>query len=79
MPTYATLLKRLGRPIRFVINLPRLNEGSGDVGVRWRCGCHADGETLRELSLRACPEHGAPVLEERGRFVPEFAGDWMIG
>jgi hypothetical protein len=79
VPTYATLLKRLGRPTRFVINLPRLREGTGDVGVRWRCGCRADGETLRDITLRACPDHAAAPNEDRNRFVPEFAGDWMIG
>jgi hypothetical protein len=77
--TYATLLKRLGRPSRFVINLPRLDAGPGDVGVRWRCGCQADGETLRAITLRACAAHAAPEGEDRDRFVPEFAGDWMIG
>ena len=79
MPTYATLLKRLGRPSRFVINLPRLNAGPGDVGVRWGCGCQAGGETLRDITLRACAAHAAAESGDRSRLVPEFAGDWMIG
>jgi hypothetical protein len=79
VPTYATMLKRLGRPTRCAINLPRLREEKGDVGVRWRCGCRADGETLRDLTLRPCPDHAAQPNEDRDRFVPEFAGDWMIG
>ena len=47
--------------------------------MRWRCGCQADGETLRDITLRACPDHNALTTEDRDRFVPEFAGDWMIG
>jgi hypothetical protein len=79
VPHYAALLKRLGRPDRFSINLPRLNEGPGDVGVRWRCGCLAQGETLREIALRACPEHVAVAADERSRRRTDFSGDWMVG
>jgi hypothetical protein len=42
----------LGRPLK---------KDPGRITVRWPCGCLAAGETLRKVSVDACPAH-APAL-----------------
>lgn len=59
MAAFGYLCKRLGKIDRMVLRLPRIEDGAGDVEVRWRCGCHANGETLRAITLHACEVHAA--------------------
>jgi hypothetical protein len=68
------LCERLGRIDRVWVRLPRVEEGPGDVAVRWRCGCSAEGETLRSVTLRACPRHAAQDAETRARALAPSEG-----
>jgi hypothetical protein len=68
------LCERLGRVDRVSVRLPRVEEGPGDVAVRWRCGCSAEGETLRSVTLRACARHAAQDAEARARALAPSEG-----
>lgn len=67
MAAFRHLCERLGRVDRVLLRIPRVEEGPGDIAVRWRCGCYAEGETLRSVTLRACPGHAAQEAETRAR------------
>jgi hypothetical protein len=71
---FRSLCERLGRVDRVSVRLPRVEEGPGDVAVRWRCGCSAEGETLRSVTLRACPQHAAQDAEIRARALTPIQG-----
>ena len=67
MAAFRYLCKRLGKMRRLTLRLPRIEDGAGDVEVRWPCGCTAAGETLRAVTLHPCDEHAAREAEERAR------------
>jgi hypothetical protein len=68
------LCERLGRVDRVSLRIPRVEEGPGDVAVRWRCGCSAEGESLRSVTLHACAQHAAQDAEVRARALAPSEG-----
>jgi hypothetical protein len=61
------LCKRLGRIDRLALRVPRNEDGPGGVEVRWPCGCSAEGESLRTITLSACAWHAAQDAAARAR------------
>lgn len=74
MAAFRYLCERLGRVDRVAVRLPRIEDGPGDVAVRWRCGCYAEGESLRSVTLRACSQHAAQDAEVRARALAPSEG-----
>ncbi len=55
---FRDLCPRLGRMARMDMDLGRpAKKDPGRITVRWPCGCLAVGESLRRVSLDACPAH----------------------
>ena len=63
MVAYRVLCERLGRAARMSLNIPKIQDGPGDVVVRWRCGCLAAGTDLKRVRLEPCSAHVAIVAE----------------